>query len=118
VSAVKLLALEHNPAKWWSPLTDAFCSYSGQHLARNLFFGYMFGRVVQNTESNSALWVSYLLSAAGEIKLLPGACADEANDICSHTALARQPPTHQLHSQQSTIIPVAVGRLLSFMRLK
>eukprot|EP00775_Hariotina_reticulata_P001907 gene1905-biopygen3393 len=69
VSILKLLSLEHNPAKWWSRFTDGFCSCSRQQLARNLFFGYMFGRVVQNTESSSALWASYLLSAAG------GSCA-------------------------------------------
>lgn len=64
--SLKLLSLEHNWAKWWSVLTDGFCSASGQLLARNLFFGYMFGRVVENSESSGALWLTFLLSAAGE----------------------------------------------------
>jgi hypothetical protein len=35
-------------------------------LARNLFCGYMFGRVVDNTEGGTALWLTWLLSALGE----------------------------------------------------
>ncbi|WIA42898.1 hypothetical protein OEZ86_008813 [Tetradesmus obliquus] len=62
----KLLLLDQGlNNKWWAPLTDAFCSASGQLLAQNLFFGYMFGRVVENTESGGALWLTYLLGAAG-----------------------------------------------------
>jgi membrane associated rhomboid family serine protease len=68
----KLLLLDQSIGKWWSPLTDAFCSASVQLLARNLFFGYMFGRVVENTESGGALWLTYLLGAAGTTKC--GAC--------------------------------------------
>lgn len=64
-SLIKLLTLEHNNAKWWSIITDGVCSHSSQLLARNLFFGYMFGRVVNNTESGGALWLTFLLSAAG-----------------------------------------------------
>ena len=45
-------------------LVDGFCSHSNQLLARNLFFGYMFGRVVDNTESGGALWLTFLLSVA------------------------------------------------------
>ncbi|KAF6259684.1 hypothetical protein COO60DRAFT_1460076 [Scenedesmus sp. NREL 46B-D3] len=62
---VLLTAVTLGLSSWWSPLTDAFCSTSGQLLARNLFFGYMFGRVVENTESGGALWLTYLLGAAG-----------------------------------------------------
>jgi membrane associated rhomboid family serine protease len=62
----KLLLLEQGCGKWWALLTDAFCSASGQLLARNLFLGYMFGRVVENTESSGALWLTYLLGTAGE----------------------------------------------------
>jgi membrane associated rhomboid family serine protease len=62
----KLLLLEQGLGKWWTPVTDAFCSASGQLLARNLFFGYMFGRVVENTESSGALWLTFLLGSAGE----------------------------------------------------
>jgi membrane associated rhomboid family serine protease len=66
----KLLLLDQGLGRWWAPLTDAFCSASGQLLARNLFFGYMFGRVVENTESGGALWLTYLLGAAGEACLV------------------------------------------------
>jgi membrane associated rhomboid family serine protease len=61
----KLLLLEQGFGKWWALATDAFCSASGQLLARNLFLGYMFGRVVENTESSGALWLTYLLGSAG-----------------------------------------------------
>lgn len=62
----KLLSLEHGLDKWWSPVTDAFSSSSGQILARNLFFCYMFGRVVENSDSTGALWMTYLMSAVGK----------------------------------------------------
>jgi hypothetical protein len=35
-------------------------------LARNLFCGYMFGRVVDNTEGSFALWLTWVMSALGE----------------------------------------------------
>eukprot|EP00878_Enallax_costatus_P010323 GHUV01010775.1.p2 GENE.GHUV01010775.1~~GHUV01010775.1.p2 ORF type:complete len:175 (+),score=38.89 GHUV01010775.1:748-1272(+) len=53
--SVKVLSLEHSMDKWWSAVTDAFVSSSSQALARNFFFGYMFGRVVENSESTGAL---------------------------------------------------------------
>jgi membrane associated rhomboid family serine protease len=40
-------------------------SSSSALLARNLFFAYMFGRVVENTESSGALWLAFLMSAVG-----------------------------------------------------
>jgi hypothetical protein len=49
------------------PLTDAVSSSSSALLARNLFFGYMFGRVVENTGGSGALWLTYVLSAVGEV---------------------------------------------------
>lgn len=48
-------------------LTDALLSPSSTLLARNLFFGYMFGRVVENTESSGALWLTFVLSALGAL---------------------------------------------------
>eukprot|EP00879_Flechtneria_rotunda_P011931 GHRR01012462.1.p1 GENE.GHRR01012462.1~~GHRR01012462.1.p1 ORF type:complete len:253 (+),score=92.03 GHRR01012462.1:1396-2154(+) len=62
---VKLLSLENTTSKWWSVVTDAFVSPTIDLLARNLFFGYMFGRVIQNSESGKALWLTYLTSAGG-----------------------------------------------------
>lgn len=61
----KVLSLEHCPDKWWSAITDAFVSSNSHALARNVFLGYMFGRVVENSESTGALWLTYLTSAVG-----------------------------------------------------
>lgn len=65
--SAKLLSLENSPHKWWSFVTDAFVSNSSEQLFRNLFMGYMFGRVVENSESTKALWITYLMSAAGKV---------------------------------------------------
>lgn len=79
---LKLLSLDQissSSSSWLArllcPLTDALSSSSSALLARNLFFSYMFGRVVENTESGGALWLAFLLSAAGAslacVTLLP-----------------------------------------------
>jgi len=62
--AGQFMKLNHE-AHWWAFVTDAFWSASSEQLARNVFLTYMFGRVVQNTESSRALWLVYLLSAVG-----------------------------------------------------
>lgn len=83
----KLLLLDQGlNNKWWAPLTDAFCSASGQLLARNLFFGYMFGRVVENTESGGALWLTYLLGAAGGCTVGRTSTERLHSDACKHVA--------------------------------
>jgi hypothetical protein len=51
--------------RWWTLLSDALVSTSSGALARSLFFGYMFGRVVQNTEGGGALAATFTLSALG-----------------------------------------------------
>lgn len=73
---IKLLSLDHisssgsGGAGWLArllcPLTDALLSPSSGLLARNLFMGYMFGRVVDNTEGGTALVGTFVLSALGE----------------------------------------------------
>jgi hypothetical protein len=57
------LALDR--ARPWTVLSDAWLSPGVDLLARNLFFGYVFGRVVDNVEGGQGLWLSYVLSAAG-----------------------------------------------------
>jgi hypothetical protein len=59
------LALDR--ARLWTAVADAWLSPGFDLLARNLFFGYMFGRVVDNVEGGQGLWLTYLLSAAGEL---------------------------------------------------
>lgn len=58
-----VLALDR--PRLWTALADAWCSPGSDMLARNLFFGYMFGRVVDNVEGGQGLWLSYVLSAIG-----------------------------------------------------
>jgi len=71
---LKLLSLDQLSSSSSGPfarglclLTDALLSPSSTLLARNLFFGYMFGRVVENTESSSTLWLTFALSALGAL---------------------------------------------------
>jgi membrane associated rhomboid family serine protease len=61
----RVLALEHGAHKWWSTVTDSFYSSSRSLLARNLFLGYIFGRVVENTEGPQALWLTHIISSIG-----------------------------------------------------
>ena len=76
---LKLLSLDQissSSSSWLvrllCPLTDAVSSSSNALLARNLFFGYMFGRVVENTGGSGALWLTYVLSAVGEVGPMGG----------------------------------------------
>lgn len=62
----RFLTLDHSWSRWWTWVTDAFHCSTHAQLAVSLFLGYMFGRVVENTESTQGLWLTYVLSAAGE----------------------------------------------------
>lgn len=68
----KMLVLDHmhGLSRWWTLLTDAFVSPSIQLLARNVFFGYMFGRSIQNTDGGAAVWTTWFMSALGELPSL------------------------------------------------
>ncbi|XP_010925849.1 rhomboid-like protein 11, chloroplastic isoform X2 [Elaeis guineensis] len=62
---VKTLYLYHGWPSWYQFVTATFCHANWQHLSSNLFFLYIFGKLVEEEEGNLALWISYILTGAG-----------------------------------------------------
>ncbi|CAH9090414.1 unnamed protein product [Cuscuta epithymum] len=65
VGGIKTLYLYHNHPSWYQFVTATFCHFNWNHLSSNLFFLYIFGKLVEEEEGNLALWFSYLLTGAG-----------------------------------------------------
>ncbi|GFP80273.1 hypothetical protein PHJA_000170700 [Phtheirospermum japonicum] len=62
---IKGLYLYHNQPVWYQFITATFCHFNWNHLSSNLFFLYIFGKLVEEDEGNLALWLSYILTGAG-----------------------------------------------------
>ncbi|XP_048332490.1 rhomboid-like protein 11, chloroplastic isoform X4 [Ziziphus jujuba] len=65
VRGIKNLYLYHNFPEWYQFLTATFCHANWNHLSSNLFFLYIFGKLVEEEEGNFALWLSYILTGVG-----------------------------------------------------
>lgn len=65
VRGIKALYLYHNWPTWYQFVTATFCHANWNHLSSNLFFLYIFGKLVEEEEGNFALWLSYVLTGAG-----------------------------------------------------
>lgn len=65
VRDIKSLYLFHNRPAWYQFVTAAFCHANWNHLSSNLFFLYIFGKLVEEEEGSFALWFSYILTGAG-----------------------------------------------------
>ncbi|CAI0408520.1 unnamed protein product [Linum tenue] len=65
VRAIKSLYLYHNWPAWYQFVTATFCHASWEHLSSNLFFLYIFGKLVEEEEGTFALWFSYILTGVG-----------------------------------------------------
>lgn len=65
VRAIKMLYLYHSYPEWYQFLTATFCHANWNHLSSNLFFLYIFGKLVEEDEGNFALWLSYILTGVG-----------------------------------------------------
>ncbi|XP_015083216.1 rhomboid-like protein 11, chloroplastic [Solanum pennellii] len=65
VRAVRALYLYHNWPAWYQFVTATFCHFNWNHLSSNLFFLYIFGKLVEEEEGNFGLWLSYILTGAG-----------------------------------------------------
>ncbi|KAL9338895.1 hypothetical protein Peur_067910 [Populus x canadensis] len=65
VRSIKSLYLYHNWPAWYQFVTATFCHASWEHLSSNLFFLYIFGKLVEEEEGNFALWLSYILTGVG-----------------------------------------------------
>ncbi|CAA2983152.1 rhomboid 11, chloroplastic [Olea europaea subsp. europaea] len=62
---IKDLYLYHSQPAWHQFITSTFCHFNWSHLSSNLFFLYIFGKLVEEEEGNFALWLSYILTGAG-----------------------------------------------------
>ncbi|XP_031376872.1 rhomboid-like protein 11, chloroplastic isoform X1 [Punica granatum] len=65
VQGIKSLYLYHNWPAWYQFLTATFCHADWNHLSSNLFFLYIFGKLVEEEEGNFALWFCYIITGAG-----------------------------------------------------
>jgi len=65
VQAVQSLYLNHAAPKWWQFVTCSFCHASWQHLSSNIFFVYVFGKLVEEEEGAFGVVFSYLVTGAG-----------------------------------------------------
>ncbi|XP_057721761.1 rhomboid-like protein 11, chloroplastic [Arachis stenosperma] len=65
VNGIKSLYLYHNWPAWYQFVTATFCHANWKHLSSNLFFLYIFGKLVEEEEGNFALWLSYILTGVG-----------------------------------------------------
>ncbi|ESW33541.1 hypothetical protein PHAVU_001G078600 [Phaseolus vulgaris] len=65
VNGAKTLYLYHPRPAWYQFVTATFCHANWKHLSSNLFFLYIFGKLVEEEEGNLALWLSYILTGVG-----------------------------------------------------
>ncbi|TYK31329.1 rhomboid-like protein 11 [Cucumis melo var. makuwa] len=65
VRNIGALYLYHNRPAWYQFFTATFCHANWNHLSSNLFFLYIFGKLVEEEEGNFALWLSYILTGVG-----------------------------------------------------
>jgi len=57
--------LDHDNVLWYQFITAMFCHANWQHLSSNLFFLYLFGRLVEEEEGAKGLLGSYLICGFG-----------------------------------------------------
>lgn len=62
---IRCLYLYHDSPNWYQFITATFCHVNWSHLSSNLFFLYIFGKLVEEEGGGFALWLSYLVTGAG-----------------------------------------------------
>uniref|UniRef100_A0A0E0KZW3 Peptidase S54 rhomboid domain-containing protein n=1 Tax=Oryza punctata TaxID=4537 RepID=A0A0E0KZW3_ORYPU len=65
IEHIKAMYLYHAFPTWFQFVTSTFCHANWNHLSSNLFFVYIFGKLVEEEEGSFALWMSYILTGAG-----------------------------------------------------
>uniref|UniRef100_A0A7N1A2K0 Peptidase S54 rhomboid domain-containing protein n=1 Tax=Kalanchoe fedtschenkoi TaxID=63787 RepID=A0A7N1A2K0_KALFE len=65
VRGIRILYLYHNRPVWYQFVTSTLCHANWNHLSSNLFFLYIFGKLVEEEEGNFGLWFSYILTGVG-----------------------------------------------------
>ncbi|KAG0610283.1 hypothetical protein M758_7G053500 [Ceratodon purpureus] len=62
---MRSLYLYHDYPRWYQFVTSTFIHASWAHLSSNLFFLYIFGKLVEEEEGSFAVWLSYLFTGVG-----------------------------------------------------
>ncbi|GAQ79838.1 Rhomboid family proteins [Klebsormidium nitens] len=62
---MRSLYLNHVRPQWWQFVTSTFCHFNWNHLSSNLFFLYIFGKLVEEEEGSIGVWASYLVTGIG-----------------------------------------------------
>lgn len=62
---VSHLYLYHSHPRWYQFVTATFCHANWNHLSANLFFVYIFGKLVEELEGSFGVWASYLITGVG-----------------------------------------------------
>ena len=62
---MKSLYLNHLHPQWWQWITSIFCHANWAHLSGNIFFLYVFGKIVEEEEGFFGVWFSYLFTVGG-----------------------------------------------------
>ena len=65
IGAVKTLYLNHARPTWWQFVTSTFCHANWAHLSSNIFFLYIFGKLVEEEEGAFGVWMSYIVTGVG-----------------------------------------------------
>ncbi|XP_015698943.1 rhomboid-like protein 11, chloroplastic [Oryza brachyantha] len=65
IQDIKAMYLYHAFPTWFQFVTSTFCHANWNHLSSNLFFVYIFGKLVEEEEGSFALWMAYILTGAG-----------------------------------------------------
>lgn len=65
MSFVKTLYLNHARPTWWQFATSTFCHANWAHLSSNIFFLYIFGKLIEEEEGTFGVWMSYLVTGIG-----------------------------------------------------
>ena len=62
---MKMFYLNHVDPTWWQFVTCTFCHASWDHLSSNIFFLYIFGKLIEEEEGAFGVWCSYVATGTG-----------------------------------------------------
>ncbi|CAM6098578.1 unnamed protein product [Calypogeia fissa] len=65
LTGIQKLYLYHDMPRWYQFITSTFCHVSWNHLSSNLFFLYIFGKLVEEEGGGFGVWLSYLITGVG-----------------------------------------------------
>lgn len=69
-----------------------------QHLSNNIFFLYIFGKLVEEDEGIFGVWMTYLVTGCVQVHLFP------LTAITKPSPMAQSPHTHSINN--TTIVPL------------